>query len=47
MSKRESMDRNYSERLFSSTAGSQHVHPKNFLSSSGNGPGPMRGGIRL
>lgn len=46
MAKRYSMERSSSERYFSHTAGSNHVHPKNMLSQV-QGPGPMRGGIRL
>lgn len=46
MSKRRSMNRRSSEKYFSRTAGNSRVHPKNGLSSV-QGPGPMRGGIRL
>lgn len=46
MSKRRSMNRRSSEKYFTRTAGSNHVHPKNMLAGA-TGPGPMRGGIRL
>lgn len=46
MRKRERMDRRHSEKVFRRTAGNQHVHPKNGLSTV-QGPGIMRGGIRL
>lgn len=46
MSKRYSMDRRSSEKMFSRTAGNSRVHPKNNLSSV-QAPGPMRAGIRL
>jgi len=46
MSKRHKMDRRRSEKQFSRTAGNQHVHYKNNLSTI-PGPGIMRGGIRL
>lgn len=42
--RRSKISRRYSEKMFSRTA--DRVHPKNFLSSV-QGPGPMRGGIRL
>lgn len=40
MAFRKKLSHRGSKRLFSSTAGSRHVHPKNA------GPMPMRGGIR-
>lgn len=43
---RHKMSRGGSESLFSRTAGHSRVHPKNMLSEV-QGPGPMRGGIRL
>lgn len=46
MAKRHSMNRRSSEKYFTRTAGSNRVHPKNMLSQV-QGPGPMRGGIRL
>lgn len=46
MAKRHSMNRRSSERYFTRTAGSNHVHPRNGLSQV-QGPGPMRGGIRF
>lgn len=44
MSKREGLNRDYSEDMF--TRNAMRVHPKNNLSSAAFG-GPMRGGIRL
>lgn len=46
MFKRKRLSRKHSRRMFSRTAGSQHVHPKNSMGSSG-GSLSMRGGIRL
>lgn len=46
MAKRRSMNRRSSEKYFSKTAGSNHVHRKNMMSGM-SGAGPMRGGIRL
>lgn len=43
--KRESLDRDYSEHMFTKHA--QRVHPKNMLGSGSGQIGPMRGGIRL
>lgn len=39
--KRQKMSRKRSKKLFSKTAGSRKVHPKNVKAA------PMRGGIRL
>ena len=41
--KRHKMNRSGSKKLFSRTAGANHIHPKNIQSSSQ----VMRGGIRL
>lgn len=41
MAHRQPMPSKQSKRLFSNTAGSRHVHPKNTR------PSPMRGGIRM
>lgn len=46
MFKRKRISRGKSRRMFSRTAGNQHVHPKNSMGSSGGGLS-MRGGIRL
>lgn len=42
MAHRHRVSRRKSRRVFSHTAGNQHVHPKNMLNSM-----PMRGGTRL
>ena len=44
MSKREGLDRDYSEDMF--TRNAMRVHPKNSLFGAAYS-GPMRGGIRL
>lgn len=44
--KRHKMNRSSSKKLFSRTAGANHVHPKNVTGSSGS-IYVMRGGIRL
>lgn len=46
MAKRRKMNRGSSEKYFSRTAGSNHVHRKNMMGGS-SAAGPMRGGIRL
>lgn len=46
MSKRRKMNKQKSKKLFTNTAGNNHVHAKNAMGSSG-GSMAMRGGIRL
>jgi hypothetical protein len=46
MARRHKISGHGARKLFSRTAGNRHVHPKNGWSSQ-QGPGPMRGGIRL
>lgn len=45
--KRHKMNRSSSKKLFSRTAGANHVHPKNIQSGSSGSVYVMRGGIRL